>query len=584
MIDSLPASDAPLNSYNVAQLHFAFSEPSKTADGLDSLPFDLHPLTGAPSPALLRTPPSDDADIDYSSRRMSSSAASDSSLQSRADKRSFDFSPSASPVPKRARPDDHPAHYDDDRSEFSSNSPRGVQLPSLATAFQDHHELRRSSLPSSLADAANARRLPHILHRPSQTSLASYQFPPSSSADSTASDDARRPRLSTDTQIGVYSSSDYSLPNTALSSSSSFSFPGNSPLSGAPSVSDDNWASGIVRPSSTPSQVPGALSPSLKYDDSLRSSATTTSLYGGVTRISGQHSSPDRARNSLPVKTEGDWPFSSANFTMADTATNSPLASSISAPAISVSGSPTRSPQAQAPAAALVDRPPRKRGKLPKPVTDYLKDWLHRHSDHPYPSEEEKKQLCNATGLSMSQVSNWMINARRRILAPAHRAAAGPQTNLPYATPARPVLDSGRRASMPADSLTLYHPLSLQSLPEYAHMSGARQLVGLSRSMSSSGLNAHGHHPYAAPLDSYGHSRLSYGNTALHPSSHVGGGSMGGMQPSSYLGASAYQSHSGYASNNGYSRAAEAPSSRYTFSDHAHSVSPQPGSGYNTPH
>jgi hypothetical protein len=58
----------------------------------------------------------------------------------------------------------------------------------------------------------------------------------------------------------------------------------------------------------------------------------------------------------------------------------------------------------------LVDRPQRKRGKLPKETTDYLKAWLHRHSDHPYPSEEEKKQLCHATGLSMSQVSNWMIN------------------------------------------------------------------------------------------------------------------------------------------------------------------------------
>ncbi|KIY47714.1 hypothetical protein FISHEDRAFT_14603, partial [Fistulina hepatica ATCC 64428] len=55
-----------------------------------------------------------------------------------------------------------------------------------------------------------------------------------------------------------------------------------------------------------------------------------------------------------------------------------------------------------------------KRGKLPKETTDFLKAWLHRHSDHPYPSEEEKKQLCHATGLSMSQVSNWMINARRR--------------------------------------------------------------------------------------------------------------------------------------------------------------------------
>jgi hypothetical protein len=84
--------------------------------------------------------------------------------------------------------------------------------------------------------------------------------------------------------------------------------------------------------------------------------------------------------------------------------------------------SPSRSPQQLASSAAapnslngassLVERPPRKRGKLPKPVTDFLKDWLHRHSDHPYPSEEEKKQLCHATGLSMSQVSNWMINVR----------------------------------------------------------------------------------------------------------------------------------------------------------------------------
>ena len=61
---------------------------------------------------------------------------------------------------------------------------------------------------------------------------------------------------------------------------------------------------------------------------------------------------------------------------------------------------------------SLVDRPRKRRAKLPKPTIDFLKDWLHRHSDHPYPSEDEKKQLCAATGLSMSQVSNWMINVR----------------------------------------------------------------------------------------------------------------------------------------------------------------------------
>ncbi|KAJ6473534.1 hypothetical protein C8R47DRAFT_1144724 [Mycena vitilis] len=64
--------------------------------------------------------------------------------------------------------------------------------------------------------------------------------------------------------------------------------------------------------------------------------------------------------------------------------------------------------------------PQRKRGRLPKETTDFLKAWLHSHAAHPYPSEVEKKQMCHATGLSMSQVSNWMINGRRRILGPSY--------------------------------------------------------------------------------------------------------------------------------------------------------------------
>lgn len=61
---------------------------------------------------------------------------------------------------------------------------------------------------------------------------------------------------------------------------------------------------------------------------------------------------------------------------------------------------------------------PRRRGKLPKVVTDLLKSWLLDHSSHPYPTEDEKRRLCSVTGLSISQVSNWFINARRRILVP----------------------------------------------------------------------------------------------------------------------------------------------------------------------
>ncbi|KAK0464740.1 kinase-like domain-containing protein [Desarmillaria tabescens] len=101
-----------------------------------------------------------------------------------------------------------------------------------------------------------------------------------------------------------------------------------------------------------------------------------------------------------------------------------------------------------------VERPQRKRGKLPKETTDFLKAWLHRHSDHPYPTKKEERLLCDATGLSMSQVSNWVINARRRILTPA-RPSPRPTTTAPV-----PSSMGARRASLPVAVDSLYpHPM-----------------------------------------------------------------------------------------------------------------------------
>jgi hypothetical protein len=49
-------------------------------------------------------------------------------------------------------------------------------------------------------------------------------------------------------------------------------------------------------------------------------------------------------------------------------------------------------------------RSKRRRGNLPKQVTDILRSWFHEHLDHPYPTEEDKQMFIARTGLSISQV------------------------------------------------------------------------------------------------------------------------------------------------------------------------------------
>ena len=65
----------------------------------------------------------------------------------------------------------------------------------------------------------------------------------------------------------------------------------------------------------------------------------------------------------------------------------------------------------QPPAETPIELPlEKKRKQLPKSATDLLRNWIHQHAKHPYPTDEEKKELCAATGLSMTQLCNWMIN------------------------------------------------------------------------------------------------------------------------------------------------------------------------------
>lgn len=62
--------------------------------------------------------------------------------------------------------------------------------------------------------------------------------------------------------------------------------------------------------------------------------------------------------------------------------------------------------------------------RFPRTAVKILKTWMIEHIDHPYPTEEEKEALKEETGLSISQISNWMANTRRRQKARPKRAAS----------------------------------------------------------------------------------------------------------------------------------------------------------------
>ena len=51
-----------------------------------------------------------------------------------------------------------------------------------------------------------------------------------------------------------------------------------------------------------------------------------------------------------------------------------------------------------------------------------LREWYHYKA---YPSTREKRELATATGLTVTQVSNWFKNRRQR-----DRSASGPHRSV----------------------------------------------------------------------------------------------------------------------------------------------------------
>ncbi|CAH8536200.1 unnamed protein product [Schistosoma rodhaini] len=152
----------------------------------------------------------------------------------------------------------------------------------------------------------------------------------------------------------------------------------------------------------------------------------------------------------------------------------------------------------------------KKRGIFPKAATNIMRAWLFQHLSHPYPSEEQKKQLATDTGLTILQVNNWFINARRRIVQPMidQSNRAGPHGYPPDAAGCLPYMDNQHFAAYGRPG---FHPSSLR--PEEFYAAAAAAAVG--NNSSAGDLDGH--------LNS-GRSNLPGGGGYM--SNYLGGGSL----------------------------------------------------------
>ncbi|CAM1511897.1 Fc.00g094100.m01.CDS01 [Cosmosporella sp. VM-42] len=98
--------------------------------------------------------------------------------------------------------------------------------------------------------------------------------------------------------------------------------------------------------------------------------------------------------------------------------------------------------------------PPKIGARFSREAISVLRRWLSSHGGNPYPSDEEKEILQHQTGLSKTQISNWLANARRRSGArstSSHRRHSSSQpVDIPR-RPGTPAIEAGTRYLNPLE-------------------------------------------------------------------------------------------------------------------------------------
>ncbi|KAF4466466.1 C2H2 type zinc finger domain-containing [Fusarium albosuccineum] len=124
-----------------------------------------------------------------------------------------------------------------------------------------------------------------------------------------------------------------------------------------------------------------------------------------------------------------------------------------SSPQAANSGSSTATTEALA-SSRNPSLPPKIGHRFTRESARVLKRWFSAHNDHPYPSEEEKTMLQCKTGLSKTQVTNWLANARRRRTVDNNAHGSSSKTGRSGSGPD----NTPRRAGTPIPrSTTSYH-------------------------------------------------------------------------------------------------------------------------------
>lgn len=68
--------------------------------------------------------------------------------------------------------------------------------------------------------------------------------------------------------------------------------------------------------------------------------------------------------------------------------------------------------------------PPKIGTRFSKESLRILRNWLSTHSRRPFPTDEERRLLQNQTGLTKTQILNWLANARRRGKVPEYQSSS----------------------------------------------------------------------------------------------------------------------------------------------------------------